>query len=98
MSLLIAGSRSGSPHLRQRKTAMGTPQMRWREMHQSGRGATMLGVGSSPPAGAQVDAFDLVEGALAEGGAVHGRVHGDEPLLGSAGDDGVVAAPAVRVG
>jgi hypothetical protein len=28
----------------------------------------------------------------------HGGVHGDEPLLGGADDDGVVAAPAVRVG
>ena len=44
----------GSPHLRQRKTAMGTPQMRWREMHQSGRVATMLVMRSSPQAGSQL--------------------------------------------
>ena len=30
---------------------MGTPQMRWREMHQSGRVATMLEMRSSPQAG-----------------------------------------------
>jgi hypothetical protein len=29
---------------------------------------------------------------------IGGSVHGDEPLLGGAGDDGVVAAPAVGVG
>ena len=30
---------------------MGTPQMRWREMHQSGRVAIMLEMRSSPQAG-----------------------------------------------
>ena len=54
MVLLIAGERKGVEHLRQRKTAMGTPQMRWREMHQSGRVATMLVMRSSPQAGSQV--------------------------------------------
>ena len=33
---------------------MGTPQMRWREMHQSGRVATMLVMRSWPQAGSQV--------------------------------------------
>ncbi len=32
---------------------MGTPQMRWREMHQSGRVAIMLEMRSSPQAGSQ---------------------------------------------
>ncbi len=55
------------------------------------------------PGGVPLDLFDLVEGALTEGGlgAVrgdHGRFHADEPLLGGADDDGVVAAPAVRIG
>ena len=59
------------------------------------------------PGGIPDDLLDFVEGALAEGGdgAVfggrfrkHGGVHADEPLLGGADDDGVVAAPAVRVG
>src|SRR2546425_12710763 len=40
-----------------RNTAMGTPQTRWREMHQSGRGAGMLGMRSSPPAGAPFTFF-----------------------------------------
>ena len=30
-----------SPHLAHLNTGMGTPQLRWREMHQSGRSATM---------------------------------------------------------
>ncbi len=54
MRLLISGLRSGSPHLRQRKTAMGTPQMRWREMHQSGRVATILVMRSCPQAGSHL--------------------------------------------
>ena len=37
-----AGSRSGSPEARWTKTGIGTPQARWRLMHQSGRPATML--------------------------------------------------------
>src|SRR5277367_52201 len=49
--LLMALSLSGSPHFSQRKTAMGTPQMRWREIHQSGRVAIMLEMRSSPQAG-----------------------------------------------
>ncbi len=48
MRLLTAGSFSGCRHLRQRKTAMGTPQIRWREMHQSGREDTMLAMRSCP--------------------------------------------------
>ncbi len=35
------------------KTAMGTPQMRWRLMHQSGRVAIMLVMRSLPQAGSQ---------------------------------------------
>src|SRR5882757_9536789 len=33
------------------KAIMGTPQMRWREMHQSGRVAIMLEIRSSPQEG-----------------------------------------------
>ena len=63
----------------------------------------MLEMRSSPQAGSQTTLLDLVEGALAEGGfdavgACHRGLHADEPLLGGAEDDGVVAAPAVRVG
>src|SRR5216683_2858531 len=55
------------------------------------------------PGGVPDDLGDLVEGALTEGGlgallVEHRRFHADEPLLGGADDDGVVAAPAVRVG
>src|SRR5580698_10325014 len=48
---LVATSLSGSPHPAHRNTAMGTPQMRCREMHQSGREATMFEMRSSPHAG-----------------------------------------------
>ena len=49
---------------------MGTPQMRWREMVQSGRVATMLEMRSSPHEGSHCDTLDLVECTLAEGGLV----------------------------
>src|SRR5580700_4015981 len=45
---LIAWSLSGLPQLSQRKTAMGTPQTRCREMHQSGRVAIIFESRSSP--------------------------------------------------
>ena len=38
---MMAGSRSGSPVARSTNTGIGTPQARWREMHQSGRAAIM---------------------------------------------------------
>ncbi len=65
---LTARSLRGVWQRSQRKTAMGTPQMRWREMHQSGRVAIMLEMRSSPQAGVPLHFLDLVEGALAEGG------------------------------
>src|SRR5213082_2782507 len=48
---LSAGSFSGLPQPSHRNTEMGTPQTRWREMHQSGRVAIMLEMRSSPQAG-----------------------------------------------
>src|ERR1700722_133828 len=48
---LTAASFSGLPHDSQRKTAIGTPQTRWREMHQSGRVSIMLDSRSSPHPG-----------------------------------------------
>ena len=48
---LMVGSFNGLPQPSHRKTAIGTPQMRWREMHQSGRVAIMLEMRSSPHAG-----------------------------------------------
>src|SRR6266436_4667149 len=41
----------GEPQASHRKTAMGTPQMRCLETHQSGRVAIMLEIRSSPQAG-----------------------------------------------
>ncbi len=38
---MTAGSRRGSPVARSTKIAIGTPQARWRLMHQSGRDSTM---------------------------------------------------------
>ena len=48
-----AVSMIGSLQLSHMKTAMGTPQMRWRLMHQSGRVAIMLVMRSLPHAGSQ---------------------------------------------
>src|SRR6202161_2777717 len=48
---LTAWSFSGLPQLSQRKTAMGTPHTRCREMHQSGRVAIMFDSRSLPHAG-----------------------------------------------
>ena len=103
MRWLTAGSFSGLRQLRQRKTAIGTPQIRWREMHQSGRDATMLVMRSLPHCGVPFHSLDLLERPLAEGGhrAVrvgHGRFHADKPLLRGPEDDRPMAAPAVRVG
>src|SRR5207302_976133 len=50
-ALLILISLSGLPQFSHRKTAMGTPQTRCREMHQSGRVAIMFAIRSSPHAG-----------------------------------------------
>ena len=82
---------------------MGTPQMRWREMHQSGRVAIMLEMRSSPQAGSQTTCLISSRArwrkvVTVPSSVVIGRLHADEPLLGGADDDGVVAAPAVRVG
>ncbi len=86
-----------------RNTAMGTPQMRWRLMHQSGRVAIMLVMRSLPQAGSQTtlsisSIVKLAERRLRSVGALHRRFQRDEPLLGGAEDDGIVAAPAVRIG
>ena len=83
---------------RRRSTAMGTPHMRWREMHQSGRVAIMLAMRSSPQAGSH---FTFAISSRARWRRVPPATwafHGDEPLLGGAEDHGMVAAPAVRIG
>jgi hypothetical protein len=48
-----AASRSSSPVLRLTKTAIGTPQARWREMHQSGRCSIIARMRFSPLGGNQ---------------------------------------------
>src|SRR6185369_133367 len=53
MLLLIFLSLSGVWHFSHMKTAMGTPQIRWREMVQSGRVAIMLEMRSCPHEGSQ---------------------------------------------
>ncbi len=68
-----------------------------------GTGGDHVGDALFAPGWVPDDLLDLVEGALAEGGGDaffggHWSLHADEPLLGGADDDGVVAAPAVRVG
>jgi hypothetical protein len=52
---------------------------------------------SSPQAGSQTT-FLISSRARWRKVVDHGRFHADEPLLGGANDDGVVAAPAVGVG
>ena len=54
MLRFTAGSRSGSWHFWHRNTAIGTPQILWRLMHQSGRVAIMLLMRSSPHDGSHV--------------------------------------------
>ena len=65
-------------------------------MHQSGRVAIMLWMRSSPQAGSQRVVGDRRERLLAQRRLA--LVEGDEPLLGGAEDDRVLAAPADRVG
>ena len=43
-----------SPHLAHLNTGIGTPQLRWREMHQSGRSATIAPMRLTPQEGYQV--------------------------------------------
>jgi hypothetical protein len=87
----------------QRKTAMGTPQMRWRLMHQSGRVAIMLVMRSWPHAGVPASPCRSLRSrswrkVVSEPSARSPAFPADEPLLGGAEDDRLVAAPAVRVG
>ena len=72
---------------------IGTPQTRWREMHQSGRVAIMFEMRSSPHAGIH---FTLRIASSAFCAEVV-PLHADEPLLGGAEDRRVVAAPAMRI-
>ena len=82
---------------------MGTPQMRWRLMHQSGRVAIMLVMRSLPQAGSQTtlsisSMASWRKVVFVPSCALDRGFEADEPLLGGAEDDGVVAAPAMGVG
>ena len=106
-----AAVRIASPHVVQSTAGIGTPQARWREMHQSGRFASMLKIRSRPHAGIHLTSpIDGLEAglpqraALGAAGAVRRRtlderlaVHADEPLRRRQEDHRVVAAPAVRI-
>src|SRR6266700_484868 len=52
--LFTSGSFNGFLHALHTNTAIGTPQTRCREMHQSGRPSTMLAMRSSPHAGSHL--------------------------------------------
>ena len=70
---------------------IGTPQARWREMHQSGRVTNMPVMRSRPHAGIQRDAVGFRDRRLAQ------PVHADEPLRRRQEDHRLMAAPAVRI-
>ena len=68
-----------------------------------GAGGDHVGDAFFAPGGIPDDLVDFFDGELAVGcfravGALHRRFERDEPLFGGAEDDGVVAAPAVRIG
>ena len=54
---------SASPHFVQSTAGIGTPQTRWREMHQSGRFATMLYMRSCPHDGIQCTLLSMASSA-----------------------------------
>ena len=82
---------SGSPHACSKRSGSGTPQARWREMHQSLRSATMLRMRSIAPRRDPLHSFDRRQRLLAK--ALDRR----KPLLGRPEGDRIFAAPAVRV-
>ena len=60
---ISAGVRIASPHAVQSTAGIGTPHARWREMHQSGRFATMLNMRSWPQAGTQSTSRSIASSA-----------------------------------
>ncbi len=90
------------PHFVQSTAGIGTPHARWREMHQSGRCATMLYMRSCPQAGIHFTSWSIASSAVARSvrGSIRCQadlVECDEPLGRREKDHRVVAAPAVRV-
>ena len=84
---------TASPHFTQSTAGIGTPHDRWREMHQSGRLASISVRRSSPHAGSHETCLTASSALSAQPGAVHRH----EPLRRGQEDHRVVAAPAVRV-
>ena len=83
-------------------TAMGTPQIRCRLMHQSGRVAIMLVIRSLPHAGSHttlsISSIVNCRNVVSEPSfALHRLLQRDEPLLRRAKDHRIVAAPAMRI-
>ncbi len=89
----VSGVATVSPHTAHSNTGIGTPQARWRLMHQSGRSPTMPPMRLIDQPGNPLDAVDLAHRGLAQ----VRRLHRDEPLVGRAEDDRLLAAPAVRI-
>jgi hypothetical protein len=92
---LTAWSRSGSPVFLSTKTAIGTPQARWREMHQSGRVSIIERRRLRPAAGTK-RVSSMAASALAR--RPFGDLHADEPLRRVAEDQRRLGAPGMRIG
>ena len=90
-----AGSRSGSPVRFSTNTVIGTPQARWRLMHQSGPGGDH---GADAVAALVGDELRLVDGAQRVFADALRPVHADEPLRRGAEDQRRLGAPGMRVG
>src|SRR5205823_13718540 len=56
--------RTASPHAAQSTAGIGTPHTRWREMHQSGRFATMLYMRSWPHDGIHSTSVSIASSAV----------------------------------
>ena len=74
-------------------SAIGTPQVRWREMHQSGRLSIMPVMRCSPQAGVHCTCL-MSRSACARRPVL---LHADEPLRRGAEDHRRLVAPAVRI-
>ena len=95
MRAITAGSRSGSPVARSTNTGIGTPQARWRLMHQSGRAATIAPMRLRPCSGTNCVASIAASALLAD---AFRPVHADEPLRRRAEDQRRLGAPGMRIG
>ena len=99
MRAFTASSSSTSPLSRLTKTAIGTPQARWRDTTQSGRFSIMPRSRFCPAAGTKFVSVDRLQRARAQRVADSGdvAVHVDEPLRRVAEDDRLLGAPGMRI-